>query len=1048
VRTLRRAAAVFALAVALLAAPRGAAAGEIRTVTVGSDSFAAPVEGSLRQVLSVAQPGDTIRFAQNFSIRIDPVAHSELYVPRALTGLTIEGPAELRGGVLNVEGADTTITGMRFADFHVVAGSGRNFDDGTLTAGFVFRNNTLLGNGGLDLLFTSGAQVADNTFDVREAKGDTAISDFGSTNSTWSHDTWTDASTGGFHEANCSGFSFEKNSVVGDAVFQTRSGRVFDNTFTGDVRAFHADLSIDGKLTIEKNACATLGAHRPDLEVLDNVVTGVLSDAGKKKPYPITVTKAGTSLVVKPGKIAETRTTPFSVTMHQVTGDAGFLRVKGNTITATGKWTVGALIGASPLATECLVEGNSVEGGSLRTLLITAAKDAVVRKNTVKSGGKSGALVLAGEATDGLTLEENTIDGGAGPGVLLAKGPGEATLTKNVVKGCKAAALDVTGRTTTSVDGTYQGCGAGVLVGKKTNALVRGGTIAGNRGNGLYADAGAQVEVARTLFGDNGGRGIDLAPGGVTVNAKKKKANGNVPYPTALAYDDETGRVRGKAEALARVDVYAVETGPRAGNPKNGEGVAWLGETFADAAGDFAFPPSGRIVCTGSKKITFTATRLGERNVTSEFSEDVACGVASAISLISRGLDGAPGNDGSGLYSSSTVSARSRTMSDDGRFVAFTSQATNLVAGDVNELVDVFLRDTELGTTTLVSRDRNGAPIATTLNYLAGNAPSISADGRYVVYASNARAVFEEGESGFNDDGVVLFDAQTSQSTIVADVSFEESPLPSGAYTYGGGFQPWISGDGSAVAFWSNGRDYASGDQGQDADAYLWTRASGTYERLSVPTGGGDVPNDSFAGYLETPRLSFDARFAVFMSRQNLSAASLAAGSRVWVRDRQGGTTDAASIDSTGAVRTGTDAWISDDARFVAFTSYEPLVSADTNAISDVYLRDRQAGTTTLVSAKLDGSLFPSDSYWPSISGDGRYVAFWNIGDMWLLDRQERTLTVVSGRPGEDANRQTRNPVISRTGQFALFETEATNLVDLGGQLFVTHVYLRDLAQE
>ncbi len=1033
--------------VALTGRPVRAAA--VLTVMNGSDSVASPAPGSLRAVLAAAQPGDTVRFAQNFSITFDPTTpHSSIDLGRALTGLTIEGPAELRGGVLIVRGNGATITGMRFADFKVFAGSSANFDDGVLTDGFVLRGNTLVGDAEFGLVLTRNAVVENNTFDVRAPKGDNVVSDFASENSRWAGNTWTATSTGGFHESECRGFIFEgANSVVGDAIFQTRSGRISGNTVTGNLRAYHSDFAIDGTLTIEKNTCATLGASRPGVEVFENVVTGVTSGSGKPKPFPITVTSP--TGAVKPGAVREKRASPFSVTMAQVTGDTGFVRVRGNKVTATDGWLVGAMIGATALATECLVEANEIEGGTNRGLQITTAKSAVVKLNTVTSGGKLGALAILGEAPDGLTIDENTIDGGAGPGIAIAKGAGTATLTKNTVSGCRAAALDVTGRRIVSEDGTYTDCGSGVLVGKKTGAVVRGGSITGNRGTGLYADIGSTVEIVRTSFSGNGGAGIDLAPGGVTSNSKRRKANGNVPFPDNLTYDDATGRVIGKAEPLARIDAFGVETGSRAGNPKNGEGVTWLGETFAGANGDFAFPPTGRVACPPSKRITFTATRLVPgavpANVTSEFSDDVVCGVSSPLLLVDRAVDGTAGNLST---SSGVLGARYSTISEDGRFVVFTSRATNLVPDDTNGVIDVFVRDTTLGTTTRVNRTPAGGEVVYEFSPQpdAGSAPSISADGRFVCYTSRAEGSFRPGTWYFNDPGVILYDTQTGTNTIVASPEQLPDPLPSGSHSYGGVYYASMSGDASAVIFTARGEDYVTGDAGDDNDAFVWTRATGAYERVSVPTGGGDVTNGWQESNLTTPRLSHDARFAVFASTAVLSGTTIPYAMRPWIRDRQSGTTEAVCVDSAGAIRSGYDPWSSDDGRFVVFYSTESLVPADTNAFADVYLRDRQTGTTSLVSAKADGTVFYGDSLDPTISGDGRFIAFRNFGDIWLLDRDDGTKEIVSGSPTVRPTSGCHQPRISRTGQFVQFETDATNLADLGGQSFVRHTYLRDLA--
>jgi len=1059
VAPIRRAARACALAVlAASAGSRAAAAGTVRMVVVGSDSVSAPAVGSLRQVLTLVQPGDTIQFAQNFSIILDP-KDPNAGLKLAQSGVTIQGPAELRSGVLVLLGDATTVTDMRFADFRVFAGTLLAVDPSARTADFVFRGNTLVGDSALQITHMRDALVVDNTFDVRTFHGAfpaqpgaaaTAVGDYRSDGSRWLHNTWTDTSQGGFQEANCSGLVFETNNVVGDAVFQPRSGRVFDNVVTGDLRAFRSDFPVDGTLTLEKNRCATLGAARPDLEVVDNVVSGDLTGKGTPKPFSLSSARGKETPSVKPYRVSERRVMPFYATSGVVRGDSGFLTVRHNTITATdmwidGGWIDGAVVGANDQTTDCVVELNTVAGGARRSLIVAVAKSATVRGNTVTSGGRTGAIVQLGAASLSLAFEDNTVDGGLGGGILLSKGPGVATLTNNVVKNCKGAALVATGRAVVSENGTYQDCGSGVLVGAKTSALVRGGSITGNRSFGVYAGAGAHVEVVRTSFSGNGGAGIDLAPAGVTPNTRKKTANGNVSYPDALEYDASTGRVKGKAEALARIDAYAVEGGPRAGNPANGEGVEWLGETFADATGRFTFPEAGRLTCPSSQRVTFTATRqgVGIVPVTSEFSLDADCSGAAFL-LLDRTPDGAVG-DKTSDSTTTVLPARYRTMSDDGRFVVFTSKATNLVADDTNATVDVFVRDTVLGSTTRVNRAADGGQVTyeSTTQPDAGSAPSISSDGRFVCYTSRAEASFDTGHWYFNDPGVVLFDMQTGANTIVASPLNLVDPLPSGAYSYSGAYYASVSGDGSAVIFAARSPDYAAGDAGDDDDAFVWTRATGAYERVSVPTGGGDPTNGWQASSVTTPRLSYDARFAVFASGHNLSGTP--GGTGPWLRDRQTGTTDAVCVDSTGAIHSGYDAWASDDGRFVVFWTSDSLVAADTNSNASVYLRDRQGGVTTLVSAKADGTVFYGDCLEPCISGDGRWVAFRNFEKIWLLDRQTAAMTVVSGSATVAASSYCYRPRLSRTGQFLEFETDATNLVDLGGQTFVAHVYLRDL---
>jgi Tol biopolymer transport system component len=1040
-----RAAARLAAALLLGGAvgPAAVAAGSNRTVTTTADSVTSPPEGSLRHILqNVAQPGDTIVFDGNLSIRIDTKYRIE--IPPALTGLTIQGPAELRGGVLVVRGDGTTIDGMRFTDCRVFGGTHESYDDGSRTDDFLFRNNTLVNAAGLQLTLAADALIEDNVFDVRSALGDNVIGDYGSDRSRWTGNTWTEGSQGGFAEADCVDLLFETgNTVVGNAWFAPRSGRIADVVVTGHLRAYRSNLAPDGPLEIEGVTCATLGAHRPDLVVAGNTVTGAPPQGGSAIKF--VASKRRPTGEVELRKSRETRVTPFSVGTDGFLGDGGTLEVTGNTVDATDGWLAGLLVRTTPETTSCTVAGNTVDGGKATGMNVTAASAATVAGNTVTAGGKKGSLVLAGEAGEGFTVEGNEVRNGLGAGILVEAGSGPAALEGNVVEDCAGVGLQVLGRPLESEDGTYSGNGTGVRVGKSTVAAIRGGTVAGNRGAGLLADPLAAVEVARVAFGGNAKAGIDLAPGGVSVNAKKKTANGNMPYPETLEYDSSLGKAKGIAEPFARIDAYAVEEGPRAGNPKNGEGVAWLGEVVAGADGRFTFPAEGRLACPPSHLVTFTATRQGEGidPVTSEFSLDLDC-AGAPLTMLSRAPDGTPG-DGQTTPDGAVLEERHRTVSEDGRWVVFHSRATNLVEGDTNGLNDVFLRDTAAGTTLRVSRALDGSQVLRESGTDAGSSPSISADGRWIAYKTTASAPVNGEAWYFNDPGVFLFDAQGGTTTIVANPDQLEAPLPSGSYSYGGAYHASVSGDGSAVIFTARGPDYVSGDAGDDVDVFVWIRSSGAYERVSVPTGGGDPTNGWQSESATHPRLSHDARFAVFSSTQDLSGGSLAYGKRVWLRDRQAGTTEAVSLTSTGATGTGYDGWVSDDGRFVAFTSYEALVPEDGNGAADVYLRDRQSGTTTLVSATPEGAAMYGDSWEASLSGDGGIVSFRNFGNLWIYDRVAGTRTNVSMVGGVNPNVGLKSPRLSRTGRFLQFFTSATNLVDLGGQSFVDHVYLRDL---
>ena len=168
------------------------------------------------------------------------------------------------------------------------------------------------------------------------------------------------------------------------------------------------------------------------------------------------------------------------------------------------------------------------------------------------------------------------------------------------------------------------------------------------------------------------------------------------------------------------------------------------------------------------------------------------------------------------------------SISSDGRYVAFRSVATNLVPGDVNGLGDVFVRDRQSSTTDLVSVDSGGAQ---------GNGDSfdaaISADGRYVAFGSMA-ANLVSGDTNGNGD-IFLRDRQSSTTELVSvDSGGVQSDQNAGE-----GLSVTV--DGRYVAFVSSATNLVAGDTNASDDIFLRDRLSGTTERVSVSSGGGQA---------------------------------------------------------------------------------------------------------------------------------------------------------------------------------------------------------------
>ncbi len=168
---------------------------------------------------------------------------------------------------------------------------------------------------------------------------------------------------------------------------------------------------------------------------------------------------------------------------------------------------------------------------------------------------------------------------------------------------------------------------------------------------------------------------------------------------------------------------------------------------------------------------------------------------------------------------------------------------------------------------------------------------------------------------------------------------------------------PSISADGRFVAFFSDATNLVAGDTNGADDVFVRDRKQGTTERVSVSSAG----EQANAGTVRPPdpSISADGRFVAFESyASNLVAGDTYGTWDVFVRDRSAGTTELVSVSTAGEQGNdgSGDPSISADGRFVAFeSSATNLVAGDTNGADDVFVRDRQAGTTELVSVSTAG---------------------------------------------------------------------------------------------
>ena len=307
------------------------------------------------------------------------------------------------------------------------------------------------------------------------------------------------------------------------------------------------------------------------------------------------------------------------------------------------------------------------------------------------------------------------------------------------------------------------------------------------------------------------------------------------------------------------------------------------------------------------------------------------------------------GNQANGGSSSPAISA-------DGRFVAFYSDASNLLNGDTNGCGDIFVHDRQTGQTTRVSVSSSG---------VEENAPppndyfvvSISGDGRYVAFYSDATNLVSGDTNGETD--IFVHDRQTGTTT-------RASVASDGSEANAGSSEPSLSGDGRYIAFVSGATNLVTEDTNGKADVFVRDLQAGTTTRASVNSSGAEAIG---GGY--NPDISGDGRYVVFLSKsRNLDprASDFGGYNLAYVRDLQIGQTTLASVYSSGDILGVGDIdlpAISRDGRYVAFEFRE-----HGDPTQNAYVYDLLTGDFV---PAVHG---PDEGNWLSISANGSFVAF------------------------------------------------------------------------
>jgi len=254
--------------------------------------------------------------------------------------------------------------------------------------------------------------------------------------------------------------------------------------------------------------------------------------------------------------------------------------------------------------------------------------------------------------------------------------------------------------------------------------------------------------------------------------------------------------------------------------------------------------------------------------------------------------------------------------------VTFYTNPSNLVAGDANGRSDIFVRDRVSGVTQRISVAADGSEAR-------GNSiwPSISSDGRYIVYQSDAANLLPNSNA---TQQAYFYDLQTGMTEMVSVSSTGAAGTRSSA-------DPDVSDDGSFFVFQSLAPNLVPDDTNVEQDIFVRSRTSGTTTRISVGWNGAQGNGQS-----RYPRMSRDGGYIVYASRaSNLVTGDTNRATDIFVYSRTSGQTQRVSIAGDGTQANGHSDYpmISGDGRWIAFESdASNLVPDDTNGVTDVFM--------------------------------------------------------------------------------------------------------------
>ncbi len=391
---------------------------------------------------------------------------------------------------------------------------------------------------------------------------------------------------------------------------------------------------------------------------------------------------------------------------------------------------------------------------------------------------------------------------------------------------------------------------------------------------------------------------------------------------------------------------------------------------------------------------------------------------ANIMTFVSRTFDDSQSSD----------PAYDPSISADGRYVTFSSNNDLLVAGDNNDMYDIFLYDRQEETLIRVIDSTVGETTTGSSNY-----PGLSSDGRYLTFSSTSDGLVAADTNDVED--VFIIDLQDNS---IQRVSISSTSEQSNAIS----IQAAISQDASSIVFVSLGTilDTAGANLNEVKDIFIWeTDGSVTTIPADNPVSG-NVPLDKGATVPSSQSFTQNNRYVVFESNSaNIMSGYTNPISMIYLYDS---VTDTFEIISSAGADTPANSSssqpaITPDGRYVVFQSSATNLTEDAlTAENNIFRYDRQTDTMLVITTAAD-----LDCANPSISSDGRYIVFESAAtnlipdddnettDIFLYDVSEDSFRLVSPGILGLGNGESTNPKISSDGQHIAFQSEADNLI-------------------